>query len=116
MNQKTNSDDLRNIVADNRSSDGSGVQKFSSTSKSQGKSKRLLGIDSDNPSSDGDSGRESDTGRSSTSSTGRPERRYQRTPFSSIEFMELEQVFARRPYLIPEDEDDLILKLGLTRR
>ncbi|XP_067023779.1 retinal homeobox protein Rx-B-like [Acropora muricata] len=117
MNQKTDSDDLPNIVADNRSSDRSGLQKFSSPSKSQRKSKRLLSIDSDNPSSDGDSGRESDNGRSSTSSQGRPKkRRNQRTTFSPIELKELEQAFARRPYLNPEDEDDLILKLGLTRR
>ena len=117
MNQKTDSDGLPNIVADNRSSDRNGLQKFSSTSKSQQKSKRLLSIDSDNPSSDGDSGRESDTGRSSTSSQGRPKkRRNQRTTFSPIELKELEQAFARRPYLNPEDEDDLILKLGLTRR
>ena len=36
--------------------------------------------------------------------------------FSPIEIFELEKVFAERPYLMPEDEDELAQKLGLSTR
>ncbi|KAJ7355143.1 Transcription factor lbx1 [Desmophyllum pertusum] len=74
-------------------------------------------VDSDYPSTDVDSDRESDeAGRSAPSSTERPRKKKQRTTFSPIEVWELEKVFAQRPYLMPEDEDDLVQKLGLTAR
>ena len=74
-------------------------------------------VDSDNPSSDVDSGRDSDeASRSVLSSADRPRKKKQRTTFSPIEVYELEKVFAQRPYLMPEDEDELVQKLGLTAR
>ena len=73
-------------------------------------------IDSDYPSTDVDSGRESDAGRSTPSSPERPRKKKQRTTFSPIEVWELEKVFLKRPYLMPEDEDELVQKLGLTTR
>ncbi|XP_068757762.1 homeobox protein prophet of Pit-1-like [Montipora capricornis] len=106
------SDGSRNTDSKNPSTDGDS----GGTKKSRQSSDRLPSVDSDNPSSDGDSGRESDTGRSSSSSAGRPKKRNQRTTFSSIELKELEHVFAKRPYLMSEDEDELVRKLGLTRR
>ena len=75
-------------------------------------------VDSDNPSTDFDSGRESDNTQSSPVSA-RPKKimkKKQRTTFSPLEVLELEKVFARRPYLMPEDEDEFIQKLGLTAR
>lgn len=74
------------------------------------------GVDSDNPSTDVDSGRESDDAARSEPSSERPRKKKQRTTFSPIEVCELEKVFAQRPYLMPEDEDELVQKLGLTAR
>ena len=75
-------------------------------------------VDSDNPSTDVDSGQESDTAQSSPVSA-RPKKitkKKQRTTFSPLEVLELEKVFAQRPYLMPEDEDELVQKLGITPR
>ena len=36
--------------------------------------------------------------------------------FSPLEVWELERVFAQRRYLTPEDEDELVQKLGVTAR
>ena len=63
-----------------------------------------------------DSGRESDDTARSEPSTERPRKKKQRTTFSPIEVWELEKVFAQRQYLMPEDEDELVQKLGLTAR
>lgn len=85
--------------------------------KSRQSSDHSPSVDSDNPSTDVDSGRESDdTSRSVPSSAERPRKKKQRTTFSPIEVWELEKVFAQRPYLMPEDEDELVQKLGLTAR
>ncbi|KAL9960215.1 hypothetical protein ACROYT_G033642 [Oculina patagonica] len=85
--------------------------------KSRQSSDNSPSVDSDNPSTDVDSGRESDdTGRSAPNSAERPRKKKQRTTFSPIEVWELEKVFAQRPYLMPEDEDELVQKLGLTAR
>ncbi|CAH3153884.1 unnamed protein product [Pocillopora meandrina] len=43
-------------------------------------------------------------------------KRKQRTMFSPLEVWELERVFAQRRYLMPEDEDELVQKLGVTAR
>lgn len=40
----------------------------------------------------------------------------QRTTFSLFEVWELERVFKRQPYLMPEDEKELIQSLGITAR
>ena len=87
-----------------------------SSDRSRQISEHSPNIDSDNPSTDVDSGRESDAGRLSPSSAERPRKRKQRTTFSPIEVWELEKVFNERPYLMPEDEDQLVQKLGLTAR
>ena len=69
-------------------------------------------VDTDNLSTD----LHSVTNQSSLS-TARPKmKRKQRTTFSPLEVWELERVFAQRPYLMPEDEDELVQKLGLTVR
>jgi len=73
-------------------------------------------VDSDNPSTDVDSGRESDDAARPEPSSERPRKKKQRTTFSPIEVWELEKVFAQRQYLMPEDEDELVQKLGLTAR
>ena len=73
-------------------------------------------VDSDNPSTDVDSGRESDDAARAEPSSERPRKKKQRTTFSPIEVWELEKVFAQRPYLMPEDEDELVQRLGLTAR
>ena len=70
-------------------------------------------VDSDN---DFDSGRESDADRSTPSSAEQPRKKKRRITFSPIEVCELEKAFAQRPYLMPEDEDELVQKLGLTIR
>ena len=36
-----------------------------------------------------------------------------RTTFSSIELRELERAFKRRPFLMSEDEEDLVQRLGI---
>ena len=36
--------------------------------------------------------------------------------FSPLEVWELERVFAQRQYLMPEDEDELVQKLGVIAR
>ena len=59
---------------------------------------------------------DSETSHSSPS-TARPKmKRKQRTMFSFLEVWELERVFAQRRYLTPEDEDELVQKLGVTAR
>ena len=73
-------------------------------------------VDSDNLSTDVDSGRESDDAARAEQSSERPRKKKQRTTFSPIEVWELEKVFAQRPYLMPEDEDELVQRLGLTAR
>ncbi|CAH3041484.1 unnamed protein product, partial [Porites evermanni] len=70
-------------------------------------------VDSD---TDVDSGRESDADRPNPSSTKKPKKKKRRITFSPIEIFELEKVFAERPYLMPEDEDELAQKLGLATR
>lgn len=40
----------------------------------------------------------------------------QRTTFSLFEVRELERVFKRQPYLMPEDEEELVQRLGITAR
>lgn len=88
----------------------------SSSDRNRQISEHSPNIDSDNPSTDDDSGRKSDAGRLSPSSAERPRKRKQRTTFSPIEVWELEKVFNERPYLMQEDEDQLVEKLGLTTR
>ena len=39
-----------------------------------------------------------------------------RTTFSPIEVWELERAYKRRPYLMSEDEDDLVQRLGIPAR
>ena len=39
-----------------------------------------------------------------------------RTTFSLFEVRELERVFKRQPYLMPEDEEELVQRLGITAR
>ena len=73
-------------------------------------------VDSDNPSTDVNSGRESYDAARAEPSSERPRKKKQRTTFSPIEVWELEKVFAQRPYLMPEDEDELVQRLGLTAR
>ena len=59
---------------------------------------------------------DSETSHSSPS-TARPKmKRKQRTMFSPLEVWELERVFAQRRYLMPEDEDELVQKLGVIAR
>ena len=40
----------------------------------------------------------------------------QRTTFSPIEVWELERAFRRRPYLLKEDEEELMQRLGITAK
>ena len=40
----------------------------------------------------------------------------QRTTFSPIEVWELELAYKRRPYLMAEDEEELVQRLGITAR
>lgn len=69
-------------------------------------------VDTDNLSTD----LHSVTNQSSLSTAQPKMKRKQRTTFSPLEVWELERVFAQRPYLMPEDEDELVQKLGLTVR
>ena len=59
---------------------------------------------------------DSETSHSSPSTVRPKMKRKQRTMFSPLEVWELERVFAQRRYLMPEDEDELVQKLGVTAR
>ncbi|XP_022802254.1 uncharacterized protein LOC111339800, partial [Stylophora pistillata] len=72
----------------------------------------LPSVDTDNQRTDVDS----DTNQCSPTPARPKMTRKQRTTFSPLEIWEMERVFAQRPYLIPEDEDELVQKLGLTTR
>ena len=52
----------------------------------------------------------------STHSEQSPRKKRQRTTFSLIELWELEQAYRRQPYLMREDEEDLVLRLGITAK
>ena len=45
-----------------------------------------------------------------------PKMKRQRTTFSPMEVWELERVYKRRPYLMSEDEEDLVQRLGITAK
>ena len=69
---------------------------------------------SDSPSSASDCDREPD--QVLTHSEQRPRMKRQRTTFSPIEVLELERAYRRRPYLMSEDEEDLVQRLGITAK
>ena len=45
-----------------------------------------------------------------------PRKKRQRTTFSLIEVWELERAYRRQPYLMREDEADLVQRLGITAK
>ena len=45
-----------------------------------------------------------------------PLKKRQRTTFSSLEVWELERAYRRRPYLMSEDEEDLVQRLGIAAK
>ena len=69
---------------------------------------------SDNTSSASDCDSEPD--QVSTRSEQPPRKKRQRTTFSQIEVWELERAYRRWPYLMSEDEEELVQKLGIPAR
>ena len=69
---------------------------------------------SDNASSASDFDSEPD--QVSTHSEQPPRKKRQRTTFSLIEVWELERAYRRQPYLMREDEEDLVQRLGITAK
>ncbi|XP_078342390.1 uncharacterized protein LOC144628199 isoform X2 [Oculina patagonica] len=69
---------------------------------------------SDNTSSTSDCDSEPD--QLSTHSEQPTRKKRQRTTFSPIEVWELERAFKRRPYLMSEDEEELVQRLGIPAR
>ncbi|KAJ7355122.1 Bud site selection protein, Revert to axial protein 2 [Desmophyllum pertusum] len=69
---------------------------------------------SDNASSTSDCDSEPD--QAPTHSEQSPRKKRQRTTFSPIEVWELERAYKRRPYLMSEDEEELVQRLGITVR
>ena len=69
---------------------------------------------SDNTSSTSDS--ESEPNQVSTPSEQPPRKKRQRTTFSQVEVWELERSYRRRPYLMCEDEEELVQRLGIPAR
>ena len=69
---------------------------------------------SDNACSNSDCDSEPD--QVSTHSEQPPRMKRQRTTFSPIEVWELERVYRRQPYLMSEDEEDLVKRLGITAK
>ena len=69
---------------------------------------------SDNTSSTSDCDSEPD--QVSTHSEQPPRKKRQRTTFSQIEVWELELAYMRRPYLMSEDEEELVQRLGIPAR
>ncbi|KAJ7355112.1 hypothetical protein OS493_027901 [Desmophyllum pertusum] len=69
---------------------------------------------SDNTSSTSDCDSEPD--QAPTHSEQLPRKKRQRTTFSLIEVWELERAYKRRPYLMSEDEEELMQRLGITAR
>ncbi|KAL9960290.1 hypothetical protein ACROYT_G033734 [Oculina patagonica] len=69
---------------------------------------------SDNTSSTSDC--DSDPDQVSTHSEQPPRKKRQRTTFSPIEVWELERAYKRRPYLMCEDEEELVQRLGIPAR
>ena len=59
---------------------------------------------------------DSEPDRFPTYSEKRAKKKRQRTTFSMFEVWELEQAYMKRPYLMPEDEEDLEKRLGITAR
>ena len=70
-----------------------------------------LSLCSDNTSSASDCDSELD--QVSTHSDQPPRKKRQRTTFSPIELWELERAYRRQPYLMSEDEEDLVQRLGI---
>ena len=52
----------------------------------------------------------------STHSEQPPRKERQRTTFSPLEVWELERAYRQRPYLMSEDEEDLMQRLGITAK
>ncbi|CAH3035431.1 unnamed protein product [Porites evermanni] len=69
---------------------------------------------SDITSSSSDFDSEPDQAATQTEHSTRKKR--QRTTFSTIEVWELERAFRRRPYLLKEDEEELVQRLGITAK
>ena len=69
---------------------------------------------SDNASSASDF--ESEPDQVSTHSEQPPRKRRQRTTFSPTEVWELERAYRRQPYLMSEDEEELVQRLGITAK
>ena len=69
---------------------------------------------SDNTSSTSDCDSESD--QVPTHSQQPPRKKRQRTTFSQIEVWELGRPYRRRPYLMSEDEEELVHRLGIPAR
>lgn len=61
-------------------------------------------------------GCDSEPDRLPTQSEKKAKKKRQRTTFSMFEVWELERAYTRRPYLTPEDEEDLVKRLGITAR
>ncbi|CAH3145556.1 unnamed protein product [Pocillopora meandrina] len=59
---------------------------------------------------------DSEPDRFPTYSEKRAKKKRQRTTFSMFEVWELERAYMKRPYLMPEDEEDLEKRLGITAR
>ena len=51
-----------------------------------------------------------------TSSMQLPRKKWQRTTFSPNEVLELERAFSQQPYLMSDDEEELVQKLGITAK
>ena len=59
---------------------------------------------------------DSDPDQVSTHSEQPPRKERHRTTFSPIEVWELERVYRRQPYLMSQDEKDLVQRLGITAK
>ena len=59
---------------------------------------------------------DSEPDQTSTATEHSATKKRQRTTFSPIEVWELERAFRRRPYLLKEDEEELIQRLGITAK
>ncbi|CAH3039565.1 unnamed protein product [Porites lobata] len=59
---------------------------------------------------------DSEPDQTSTPTEHSTRKKRQRTTFSTIEVWELERAFRRRPYLLKEDEEELVQRLGITAK
>ena len=59
---------------------------------------------------------DSERDQASTPTEHSTKKKRQRTTFSPMEVLELERAFRRRPYLLKEDAEELVERLGITAK